>query len=117
MAKAWPSMAARPDCVTRACSTRRLSRPLHPQAHAEPDSAPDVAALAAGHTVGLARNHPFVDGNKRAAFLATGLFFYLNGYRLNASQADATLAILAVASGELNESGFADWLRNPTVPG
>ena len=116
MAKAWPSMAARPDCVTRACSTRRLSRPLHPQAHAEPDSAPDVAALAAGHPVGLARNHPFVDGNKRAAFLATGLFFYLNGYRLNASQADAALAILAVASGELNESGFADWLRNPTVP-
>ena len=93
-----------------------LNRPLHLEAYAEADQAPDVAALAASYTVGLAKNHPFVDGNKRAAFLATGLFLYLNGYRLHASQADATLTILAVASGELSESGFADWLRTHAAP-
>ena len=93
-----------------------LNRPLHLQAYAEAHTAPDVAALAASYTVGLAKNHPFMDGNKRATFLATGLFLYLNGYRLNASQADATLTILAVASGELGESGFADWLRSHAVP-
>ena len=67
-----------------------LGRPLNLLAYASQDEAPDFAALAASYTVGLAKNHPFVDGNKRAAFLATGLFLYLNGYRLNASQADAT---------------------------
>ena len=93
-----------------------LNRPLHLQAYAEAHAAPDVAALAASYTVGLAKNHPFMDGNKRAAFLASGLFLYLNGYRLNASQLDATLTIIAVASGELGEIGFADWLRRHAVP-
>ncbi|MDQ3060579.1 MAG: type II toxin-antitoxin system death-on-curing family toxin [Pseudomonadota bacterium] len=92
-----------------------LNRPLHLQAYANAGAAPDVAALAASYTVGLAKNHPFMDGNKRAAFLATGLFLYLNGYRLNASQADATITILAVASGELSESNFAAWLRRHAV--
>lgn len=93
-----------------------LNRPLHLQAYAEAGESPDVAALAASYTVGLAKNHPFMDGNKRAAFLATGLFLYLNGYRLNASQADATITIFAVASGEMNESDFATWLRSHAVP-
>ena len=88
-----------------------LGRALNLLAYANPADPPDFAALAASYTVGLAKNHPFVDGNKRAAFLATGLFLYLNGYRLNASQADATITMLAVASGELSESGFAAWLR------
>lgn len=88
-----------------------LGRPLNLLAYADPDNPPDFAALAASYTVGLAKNHPFVDGNKRAAFLATGLFLYLNGYRLNASQADATLTMLAVATGEITESEFAAWLR------
>ena len=70
-----------------------------------------MAALAASYTVGLAKNHPFVDGNKRAAFLATGLFLYLNGYRLNTSQADATMTMLAVATGDITEDEFAAWLR------
>lgn len=72
---------------------------------------PDAAELAAAYAAGLARNHPFVDGNKRAAFLATGLFLGLNGYRLSVSQADATLHMLALAAGELEEAAFADWLR------
>ena len=88
-----------------------LARPLNLLAYSAADTPPDVAALAASYTVGLAKNHPFVDGNKRAAFLATGLFLYLNGYRLKASQADATITILAVATGDITEDAFADWLR------
>ena len=72
---------------------------------------PDIASLAAACGVGLAKNHPFVDGNKRAAFLAVGLFLALNGYRLCAGQIDATRTMLAVAAGELSESDFAAWIR------
>jgi len=88
-----------------------LARPLNLVAYADADAPPDVAALAASYTVGLAKNHPFVDGNKRAAFLATGLFLYLDGHRLEATQADATLTMLAVATGDMTEDAFADWLR------
>lgn len=84
-----------------------LARPLNLAAYGEPD----LADLAASYAVGLARNHPFVDGNKRAAFLAVGLVAALNGHRLAASQIDATQAMLAVASGDLDEAGFAAWLR------
>lgn len=72
---------------------------------------PDVADLAASYAVGPARNHPFIDGNKRAAFLAVGLFLAANGWRLVATPAEATLAMLAVAAGELDEAAFAAWLR------
>lgn len=77
---------------------------------------PDVAALAATYGFGIARNHPFVDGNKRAAFLSVGLFLTLNGYRLAATQADATIAISALAAGELDEAEFAGWLRTHLKP-
>lgn len=73
--------------------------------------APDVAELAASYAVGLAKNHAFVDGNKRAAFLAMGLFLYLNGHRLVATQADATLTMLGVADGSVGEPALADWIR------
>ena len=88
-----------------------LGRPLNLLAYADPAQPPDVAALAASYTIGLAKNHPFVDGNKRAAFLATGLFLYLNGYRLDTSQADATMTMLAVATDDVTEDEFAAWLR------
>ena len=84
-----------------------LARPLNLVAYGDPD----VADLAAAYGVGLAKNHAFVDGNKRAAFLAVGLFLRLNGHRLMASQADATVTMLGVAAGELDEAGFAQWLR------
>jgi death on curing protein len=84
-----------------------LARPLNLAAYGEPD----VHALAAAYGVGLAKNHPFVDGNKRAAFLAVGMFLALNRWRLTASQADATLTMLAVASGQMDETAFAHWLR------
>lgn len=84
-----------------------LARPVNLAAYGEPD----FAALAASYGVGVAKNHPFVDGNKRAALLATGLFLYINGYRLTASQADTTLTMLSVAAGDLTEDAFAAWLR------
>ncbi|MNY70812.1 hypothetical protein D3C86_2090210 [compost metagenome] len=65
--------------------------------------------------MGLAKNHPFVDGNKRAAFLAVGLFLYLNGSRLQATQTEATLTMLAVAAGDITEEAFATWLRAHTI--
>ena len=85
-----------------------LARPSNLAAYGEPD----FAALAASYGVGVAKNHPFVDGNKRAALLATGLFLYVNGYRLTASQADTTLTMLSVAAGDLTEDAFAAWLRH-----
>jgi death-on-curing protein len=57
-----------------------------------------------------------VDGNKRAAFLAAGLFLALNGYRLGAAQADATLTMLALAAGETDEAEFARWIRANSAP-
>jgi death-on-curing protein len=77
---------------------------------------PDLADLAAAYGVGLAKNHPFVDGNKRAAFLAVGLFLALNGHRLDATQADATLTMLGVAAGDIDEPAFAAWIRAHARP-
>jgi death on curing protein len=71
----------------------------------------DLARLAAAYAAGLARNHPFVDGNKRAAFLAAGLFLGLNGLRLVADPVDATRNVLALAAGEITEEQFAEWIR------
>ena len=92
-----------------------LMRPKNILAYADADNPPDAAALAASYGVGLAKNHPFVDGNKRAAFLAVGLFLYLNGLRLQATQTDATLTMLAVAAGDITEEAFAAWLREHAV--
>ncbi len=89
-----------------------LARPLNLAAYGQPD----VHALAASYGVGLAKNHPFVDGNKRAAFLAAGMFLVLNRWRLTATQADATLTMLAVASGQMDEDTFARWLRQHSKP-
>lgn len=89
-----------------------LARPLNLIAYGEPD----LAELAASYGVGLAKNHAFVDGNKRAAFLAVGLFLRLNGHRLNASPAAATVAMMDVAAGTLNEADFADWIRRHSAP-
>lgn len=77
--------------------------------------APDFADLAASYGYGLAKNHAFVDGNKRASFLAVGLFLYLNGYKLLATQADATLTVLALASSDISEAEFATWIRQHAV--
>ena len=73
---------------------------------------PDFADLAAAYPVGLVKNHAFVDGNKQVAFLAVGLFLGLNGYKLIASQVDATLTIQAIAGSQLLEADFAKWVRS-----
>ena len=84
-----------------------LARPRNLAVYGEPD----LADLAVAYGAGLAKNHAFVDGSKRAAFLAVGLFLGLNGYRLDANQADATLTMLALASGDLDEPALAAWIR------
>ena len=84
-----------------------LVRPLNLDACGKPDH----ADLAACYGVGIAKNHPFVDGNKRTAFVALELFLTLNGWKLSASDADAVIAMLAVADGKIDETGFAEWIR------
>ncbi len=71
----------------------------------------DIAKLAAAYGFGIVRNHPFVDGNKRAGFLAVGLFLALNGYTLEVSQLEATQTMLALAAGEISENEFSQWLK------
>ncbi len=72
---------------------------------------PDAPALAAAYGYGISRNHAFLDGNKRTGFVAAELFLALNGWQLDASDADCVLTMLAVAAGEITEVEFAAWLR------
>ena len=84
-----------------------LARPLNLAVYGDPDH----AELAAAYGLGLAKNHAFIDGNKRTAFVAVELFLVLNGYRLVASDADCVLTMLGVAAGDIDESAFATWIR------
>lgn len=72
---------------------------------------PDVADLAAADGFGIARNHPFSDGNKRTAFVAVELFLALNGHDLLASDADCVITMLKLAAGDIEEAVFAQWIR------
>ncbi len=72
---------------------------------------PDVADLAAAYGFGIARNHPFSDGNKRTAFVAVELFLALNGHDLTADDADCILTMLRLAAGDTEEAAFAQWIR------
>jgi len=85
-----------------------LARPLN-RFHYEGMS--DLFALAATYAGGIAANHPFIDGNKRTAFLAAGLFLEKNGKQLIASEVDAARTILALAAGQLNIDELTDWIR------
>jgi death on curing protein len=89
-----------------------LDRPQN-RFHYESEAA--LFDLAAAYGFGLARNHPFVDGNKRVAFQAMYVFLGLNGLRIEAEEPDVVRLILALASGELSEPELADWLRQNTV--
>jgi death-on-curing protein len=73
---------------------------------------PDAAALAAAYAFGIARNHPFVDGNKRTAAVVSVTFLLLNGFEFGATPAELTVAFLALAAGELSEEEMADWFRH-----
>lgn len=74
-------------------------------------SSPDAADLAASYAFGLARNHPFVDGNKRTALVVCETFLLLNGYSLKASDAELVVVFLALAAGELTEEELSGWIR------
>ena len=76
---------------------------------------PDAAALAAAYAFGIARNHPFVDGNKRTAAVVSETFLALNGHRLMASDAELVVAFIALAAGELSEEALGDWFREHTA--
>jgi death on curing protein len=75
----------------------------------------DICALAASLGHGVARNHPFVDGNKRTAYVAVETFLILNGRLLMASDAESVVAMLDLAAGAMTEEEFAAWLRDHTV--
>jgi death on curing protein len=77
---------------------------------------PDFPALAAALGYGIARNHPFVDGNKRTAYVAVETFLILNGLDLTAGDAECVVVMLDLAAGDLPEEGFAAWLRDNTRP-
>ena len=89
-----------------------LGRPCNLAAYGEPDH----ADLAAVYAHGIARNHPFVDGNKRTAFVAAELFLVLDGFDLIAEDTDCVLTMLALAAGELDEAAFAAWVRAHAEP-
>lgn len=78
---------------------------------------PDAAALAAAYAFGIARNHPFVDGNKRTAAVVSETFLVLNGHRLTATDAELVVAFQALAAGELSEEEMADWFRQRLTAG
>lgn len=84
-----------------------LARPVNRWAH----GADDPSELAAAYAFGIARNHPFVDGNKRTAWVAARLFLRLNGHALAFTEAEAVTTMLSLAAGELSEEELADWLR------
>lgn len=89
-----------------------LARPLNIAAY-EPNA--DIAQLAAAYGFGIAKNHPFIDGNKRTALVATRTFLLLNGYQVAASQEEKYFTFIALTDGSLSEDELAAWLRERLV--
>jgi death-on-curing protein len=90
-----------------------LARPQHVWTY-EPDA--DLAALAAEYGFGLARNHAFLDGNKRVAFVATNVFLIMNGLEIEAPEPQVVDTMLRVAQGDLDCDAFAAWIRTVSMP-
>jgi death on curing protein len=88
-----------------------LARPQHLAAYKDPD----LCELAAAYAAGIARSHPFVDGNKRTAFMTAYVFLARNGLRLTAPENQAIDAMTALAAGDTDEAAFAVWLRSNTL--
>jgi len=84
-----------------------MARPQNLAAYGEPDA----AALAAAYAYGIAKNHPFVDGNKRTAAAVSETFLTLNLFRLEATDAEVVVVFLALAAGEIGEDELAQWFR------
>jgi death on curing protein len=88
-----------------------LHRPRDLQSYGQPD----LADLAAAYAFGIARNHPFLDGNKRTSAVVTRLFLRLNGHDLDATQAERLAIWLALGAGDTTEQALADWMRSRLV--
>jgi death-on-curing protein len=89
--------------------TSAIARPQQLLAYGQP--APDLASLAAAYAYGIARNHPFIDGNKRTALVAARTFLLLNGANVQAAQVDKWLTFLRLAEGSLTEDALGEWIR------
>jgi len=76
---------------------------------------PTIFDLAASYGFGLVKNHPFIDGNKRAGFIVAAIFLELNGYRFQATEAEAAVRTLALAAGEMSETEFGAWLKKNSL--
>ncbi len=92
-----------------------LNRPLNKFAYEEPD----IFELAAAYAYGIATNHPFVDGNKRTAYVAALTFLRLNGYRIEAASTEKYETFMRLAAGEMEEAELAGWFRRyaQEIPG
>lgn len=95
----------------RALLQSALARPRHLAAYAKPDA----CDLAAAYAYGIARNHAFVDGNKRTAFAAAAVFLYDHGHDIETDAAAAVQSMLDLSAGDMTESAFATWLRAQIV--
>jgi death on curing protein len=89
-----------------------LARPLNRAGYGEPD----ISELAAVYALAIAQNHPFIDGNKRTAFVALELFLRLNGCLFTVGDAEAVVMMLTMAAGELPDNEFTAWIRMHTAP-
>jgi death-on-curing protein len=107
-------MAAAQVCGTKVYLQSALVRARNLYSY---EGVTEVQPLAAAYGFGIARNHPFLDGNKRIAFLAIGLFLLKNGYVLDADNAEATQAMFALASGDLTEAELVEWIRQHSSAG
>ncbi|MEE4376128.1 MAG: type II toxin-antitoxin system death-on-curing family toxin [Candidatus Competibacteraceae bacterium] len=90
-----------------------LARPQQKAAYADDIS---IFELAASYSFGLARNHPFLDGNKRIALTVAAVFLELNSFSLNATEAEAVLMYQQLAAGTINEQELANWMRDSSIP-
>ncbi|MDO6963754.1 type II toxin-antitoxin system death-on-curing family toxin [Rhizobium alvei] len=89
-----------------------IGRPLNKAAYGEKD----VIVLASAYLFGLAKNHPFIDGNKRIAIVTAGVFLELNGLSLNTSDVNLYNFVMGIAAGEIDEEGATRFIRDFTVP-
>jgi death-on-curing protein len=90
-----------------------MARPQNLVAYGEPDA----ADLAAAYAFGIARNHPFVDGNKRTAAVVSETFLVLNGYTFDCDDVELVVTFLSLAAGELSAEALADWFRAHLISG
>ncbi len=106
------STAARAVCATTACSKSALDRPKNRWSYEQAE----LTELAAAHAFGIARNHPFVDGNKRMSLLALYTFLGVNGVDFVVPEAEAAAMILSLAAGEVSEESMTRWIRDNWPP-